>query len=196
MSDQLFLLQDSRGLVGDNLMFWDVGGGYTSDILKADRFSKADAVAQHECRNSDIPWPAEYFLARHYIAVDMQNLRNVDRNSKDIAFYRQLPGQYIGNDVMWVTADEASTDLRIARVFSELSSGFPMWPVEEIQKISRPVVRARDVSLKDALAGTGIVLSKPKKIRRDVFNCHQCGRFISEDNRYFDCQNCGGDNRP
>lgn len=195
MSD-LFYLQDSRGLVGDNLMFWAIGGGYTSDIRKAEHFSKDAAIAQHQSRESDIPWPADYIQARFYTAVDMQNLRHIDRNSRDVAFYRQLPGQFIGNDVLWVTADEASTDLRLARVFSQLMAGCVMWPVEEIQKIARPAVRASDVSIKEALHGSGIGLKNPARIRREVFNCHHCGRFISEDKRYFDCPNCGGENRP
>lgn len=195
MSD-LFYLQDSRGLVGENMMFWSIGGGYTSDIRKAEVFTKAEAISQNQCRESDIPWPAEYIKARFYTAVDMQHLRHVDRYAHDVAFYRQVPGQYIGNDVLWITSAGESTDLRTASVFSQISAGFVMWQVEEIQKIARPAVRASDVSIKEALRGTGIELQKPKRNRREVFNCNHCGRFISEDKRYFDCPNCGGDNRP
>lgn len=196
MSD-LFYLQDSRGLTGENMMFWAKGrNGYTSDLRQAEPFTKENAVAQHQCRETDIPWPADYLQARFYTPVDMQQLRHVDRNSRDVAFYRQLRDSYIGNDVLWVTGDEASTDLRRARVFANPIAGYAMWPVEEIQKIARPAVRACDVSITDALRGTGIVLQKPKRIRREVFNCHQCGRFISEDQRFFDCPNCGAENRP
>lgn len=192
-----FYLQDSRGLVGDNLMFWATAGGYTSDLRQAEPFTQGKAVAQHNSRESDIPWPADYLQARFYAAVDMQYLRHVDRNSQDVAFYRQIPDCYIGNDIVWEAKTGASTtDLRQARVFSSLRAGAVMWPVEEIQKIARPAVRACDISLKEALAGTGIALLKPKRIRREIFNCHHCGRFISEDKRYFDCPNCGGDNRP
>lgn len=197
MSDQLFFLQDSRGLTGDNMMLWAIAGSYTSDLSKAQPFTKAQAVAQNQCRETDIPWPADYLLSRFYTAVDMQYLRHVDRNSHDVAFYQQVPGQFVGNDLVWVSGiGRCSTDLREATVFSSLAAGKVMWPAEEIQKIARPAVRAADVSLKDALDGTWIVLQKPRKIRTEVFNCHQCGRFISEDNRYFDCPNCGGDNRP
>lgn len=195
MSD-IFFLQDSRGLVGENMMFWGNGGGYTSDLRQAEPFTKENAVAQNQCRETDIPWPADYLQARFYATVDMQHLRHVDRNSRDVAFYRQLPGQYIGNDIVWEAQSGVSTDLLQARVFGSMLPGAIMWPVEEMQKIARPVVRACDVSIKDALAGTGVVLHKPKRIPREVFNCYQCGRFIGEDKRYFDCPNCGGDNRP
>ena len=39
-----YYLQDSRGNVGDNLMFWGAAGGYTSDIAAAERaVAKANA---------------------------------------------------------------------------------------------------------------------------------------------------------
>lgn len=195
MSD-IYFLQDSRSLVGDNLMFWALGGGYTSDLLKAEPFSKDEAIAQNKTRETDIPWPASYLQSRFYTPVDMQYLKHVDRNARDVGFYDQIPGQWHGNDCLWISGDKSTTDLREATVFCSLQPGRVMWPAEEIHKIARPAVRASDVSLKQALAGSGITLRKPKRIKRDVFNCHHCGRFISEDKRYFDCPNCGGDNRP
>lgn len=195
---QLFFLQDSRDLVGDNLMFWAIGGSYTSDIRKAELFSQEEAVRQHQSRTSDIPWPVEYVKARVHTAVDMQYLRHIDQNAQSKGFYKQIPGRYVGNDLLWASrngADE-TTDLRAAEVFSNLSAGCIMWPTQEIKKIARPAIRASDASIKEALKGTGIVLQRPKKERRDVFNCHQCGRFIIESKRYEDCANCGADNRP
>lgn len=196
--DQLFFVQDSRGLVGDSLMFWAVGGnGYTSDLRQAARFSKAQVVAMNSSRESDIPWPSDYLLERFYTAVDMQYLRNADCRSKDIAFYEQIPGRWIGNDCLWVSGETETTDLRAATVFGSLQPGRVMWPVEEIQKIARPAVRACDVSLNDALSGTGIVLQKPKKARREVCKCHQCGSFLSEQQLWSgECPKCGADNRP
>jgi hypothetical protein len=196
--DQLFFVQDSRGLVGDNLMFWAVGSnGYTSDLRQSARFSKTQAVALNSSRESDIPWPSDYLMARFYIAVDMQHLRHVDKNSRDVAFYRQIPGYHIGNDVVWETIDGQSTDLRKARIFTGMLAGAVMWPVEEIQKIARPAVRASDVSIKEALKETGVMLQQPKKIKRDVCKCHQCGRFLSEQQLWSgECPKCGADNRP
>lgn len=127
MSDQLFYLQDSRTYVGNDVMWWALNGnGYTTDLRKAQVFSKEDAVKQHQSRESDIPWPKDYIDARTRPAVDMQ---------------------YIKRD--------------------------------------------------EALKGTGIVLIKPKRPRKDVYNCVGCGRFISEMQRYGSgCPNCDADNRP
>lgn len=128
MSEQLFYLQDSRGYVGNDVLWWAKNGaGYTTDLNKAEVYSFEKAQAQHNCRETDIPWPKEYIDQRTRPAVDMQ---------------------YIDHD--------------------------------------------------EALAGTGIAIRKPEMVRhkKEVFNCHNCGRFISEQDRYMPCRHCEADNRP
>jgi hypothetical protein len=72
MSDSYYL-QDSRQLVGNDMMWWRVGGaGYTSDLREAWVISKDEAVAHHRSRETDIPWPKDYIDARTRPAVDMQ----------------------------------------------------------------------------------------------------------------------------
>lgn len=76
MSDQLFYLQDSRSYVGNDVLWWAKDGkGYTTDLSKAHTYTKADAVAQHEMRETDIPWPKEYIDAKTRPAVDMQYIK-------------------------------------------------------------------------------------------------------------------------
>lgn len=125
MSD-LFYLQDSRSYVGNDVVWWAKDGkGYTTDLSKAHIYNQDDAQAQHDMRETDIPWPKDYIDGKTRPAVDMQ---------------------YIKRD--------------------------------------------------EALVGTGIKLHKPKPIKREVFNCGHCGRFLSERQRFSDCPNCGGENRP
>ena len=53
------------------------------------------------------------------------------------------------------------------------------------------------VDIKDALKHTGIKLTKPEKFRREVINCHGCGRFMGGYEIYNgSCKHCGCDNRP
>jgi len=71
-----FYLQDSRGYVGNDVLWWAKdGNGYTTDLSKAEVYSQDDAVRQHQCRESDIPWPKDYIDARTRPAVDMQYIR-------------------------------------------------------------------------------------------------------------------------
>jgi rubrerythrin len=126
MNEELFYLQDSRSYVGNDILWWAKKGmGYTTDLTKAEVYTKEQAVRQHQCRETDRPWPKSY-----------------------------------------------------------------------IDQHTRPAVDMQYVEINKALKGTGIKLIKPRKLKKDVFNCHGCGRFLSERDIYSDCPNCGADNRP
>lgn len=73
MTDQYYL-QDNRYILGNCMMFWREGGGYTSNVTKAEVFTKEDAVRQNQCRDSDIPWPKSYIDARLSQTVDVQHV--------------------------------------------------------------------------------------------------------------------------
>jgi len=69
-----YYLQDTRGsgCVGNDLLFWQDGGGYTTDVSKAEVFTEEQAFQQHKSRNTDRPWPKLYIDARTRPAVDIQ----------------------------------------------------------------------------------------------------------------------------
>ena len=70
---ELFYLQDSRSFCGNDVFWWaHNNAGYTTDLRKAKVFTKDEAQRQHNCRETDIPWPKEYIDARTRPAVDMQ----------------------------------------------------------------------------------------------------------------------------
>jgi hypothetical protein len=75
VSDQ-FYLQDSRSYVGSDMLFWaEQGNGYTTDLRKAHVYTKAEAVAKHQSRETDIPWPKTYIDGKTRPAVDMQYVK-------------------------------------------------------------------------------------------------------------------------
>lgn len=79
MSEQLFYLQDSRGYVGNDVLWWAKNGnGYTTDLSKAHVYTKDEAVKQHEMRETDIPWPKDYIDAKTRPAVDMQYINRAE----------------------------------------------------------------------------------------------------------------------
>lgn len=122
-------------------------------------------------------------------------------------FYLQDSRTFVGNDMLFWAKDGKgyTTDLRLAEVYSQADAvhqhqvrhtDIP-WPKAYIDARTRPAVDMQYVKHNEALAGTGIALVKPKRVRTMVFNCTGCGRFISDVDRYsFDCRNCGADNRP
>ena len=78
-TDDQFYLQDSRIYVGNDMLFWAKdGNGYTTDIRLAQVYTKAEAVAKHEARITDIPWPKAYIDAKTRPAVDMQYVKRTE----------------------------------------------------------------------------------------------------------------------
>lgn len=79
MSDDEYYIQDSRDHVGNDMLFWAIDGkGYVTDMRKAHVYTKAEAVAQHERRITDIPWPKAYIDSKTRPAVDMQYVKRAE----------------------------------------------------------------------------------------------------------------------
>jgi len=78
VSKELYYLQDNRSYVGNDILWWaKKGAGYTTDINKAEVYTKEKAMSQHRCRETDIPWPKDYIDQKTRPAVDMQYV-NID----------------------------------------------------------------------------------------------------------------------
>jgi len=183
-----FYLQDSRTDVGDGLMFWALGGGYTTSLDKAELFTQEQACSHRE---TDIPWPKDYVDARAHLGVDHQYIsldEARDQLSPGCTVVLQIPGHWNGNDI-------ALARWPIAHTFR-----FEKAHHLNLEAKARRLVHKRDANIKEALRGTGIEMAVPRKQRNPwerPLNCHGCGRFISWDGRFLnDCQNCGANNCP
>ena len=208
MSD-LFFVQDSRSNVGTRAMFWRNGGGYTSNLNEAEQFNCESAVKQYECRDTDLPWPVEYVLARAEVGVDCQYLTRSEAEAyrnEDGRVYVAYAREWDGNDLVWLggTGSTANLDDAIhpgaADATGYLAQGFELWPCGYIIERSRPVVRAALLNHKQALRSVGLKLPKLNRPRyrsfSNLLNCDGCGRFLSERQRFEDCPNCGARNAP
>jgi len=70
---ELYYLQDARSYVGNDILFWAKNGaGYTTDLNRAEVYTREEAVKQNQCRETDIPWPKSYIDSKRRPAVDMQ----------------------------------------------------------------------------------------------------------------------------
>lgn len=204
MGAQHFYLQDSRGYVGNNVSWWAQGGSYTTNLENAKAFTLDEAQRQHDSRETDIPWPQNYIDARSRLVVDMQYLDQSESGPIADAFYIQDKSRFDGNDVYWLTNDRGgvSTDISKAMVFSPQDGvarygDLVPWPVDYVKTKLRPTVDRQCLKRDEALAGTAIVLAKPKKPKVERIKCHQCGCFMSERQLWSgECPKCGADNRP
>ena len=72
-SEDQFYLQDSRSYVGNDILWWaKYGKGYTTDLRKAEVFTRSRAFRQNAMRETDRPWPKQYIDERTRPVVDMQ----------------------------------------------------------------------------------------------------------------------------
>jgi hypothetical protein len=53
-----YYIQDSRQYVGNSMLWWALGGGYTTDIIKAQVFTE-DEAKKYTSRETDILWDKE-----------------------------------------------------------------------------------------------------------------------------------------
>jgi hypothetical protein len=207
-----YYLQDSRGNVGDNLMFWmPAGGGYTSNIDKASRFTEAEAFAQHQSRPTDVPWPVDYVRERIRPVVDMQYIHHHEALAtypNATEFYLQRTGIWDGNDLIFLpsTGKHGTSNLRNARIVTraELESDESLhalgvaWPRAYIEAKTRLAADCRLFNSQEALAPTGRTLVPVPKSKPVRYRCHGCGVFLAIGTYYSSagCPRCGADNRP
>ena len=206
-----FLLQNSSESVGSRLQWWRLGGGYTTNVDEAEVFSRQAAVAQHHCRESDLPWPLDKVSPHTHTAVDCQYVAQQDLTClpADTPCYVQKSRCWDGNDLYWITPEKSlSANLATAQVFTMadalLSFGgeanaasYVIWPKEYIDAKSRRVAHNATMSVQKALKGTGIELMRPRRRRRSTATCGGCGRFSSTAQIYSGaCPHCDTDNRP
>lgn len=79
VSDDEYYLQDKRDYVGNCVLWWRKNReGYATNLREAHVFTKAQAYAQHDCRETDIPWPKAYIDRISAPTVDMQKLKRAE----------------------------------------------------------------------------------------------------------------------
>ncbi len=82
-----YYLQDTRGYVGNCPLWWaQNGNGYTTDLRKAHRYTLAEAMSQHRCRESDLPWSCEEIDPLQRPTIDVQDMHKI----RDIKEQRAL----------------------------------------------------------------------------------------------------------
>ncbi|WP_312462334.1 hypothetical protein [Comamonas sp.] len=69
----LWYLQDTRGYVGNDVVWWAKDGkGYTTDVRKAHVYGRDEALKLQAARGCDRAWPKAYIDGKTRPAVDMQ----------------------------------------------------------------------------------------------------------------------------
>lgn len=162
------VLCDTRSTVGNNLLFWQAGGGYTTSLSEAESFTVDEAIAQYNCRDTDIPVCLDTAYKFSKKRVDMQYLgrANSTITGDDVNIVLQVEKLYDGNDIAFVAIDGRSVtynfeDALIAKsdsainIISNFSRSIKPWPHDALAPLARP---ACQVSI-DALEILGGVIN-------------------------------------
>lgn len=74
--DEVYLVQDNRSYVGNSVLWWALNGnGYTTDIDRAQTYTKSEIVEQFgKARETDVIWPANHVYKAVKSHVDRQGL--------------------------------------------------------------------------------------------------------------------------
>lgn len=76
---ELYYIQDSRSYVGNAMLWWAKNGnGYTTDLFKAETYTKEEAQKIHDNRETDIPWSKSYIDEKTQCTVDVQYVKRKD----------------------------------------------------------------------------------------------------------------------
>jgi len=200
--DKLFYMRDSRGNVGDNAMFWNIGGaGYGTNLGKLEVYSLKEAQTCHNNRPSDVPLLKSEVDRLSIAAVDCQYLpAESPATDAQLAYVIQIPGKWNGNDVKFIGRHGDTYNYERAGVFSliEVDENFrdealySIYLKDDLDKIRRRTFQARNIDVKNMITGPGIKLIKPKRVRpttgKTRGNCPVCGKITwdygSESNAY------------
>jgi hypothetical protein len=69
----LFYVQDKRQYLGNAILWWREGGGYTANLQQAEVFDEERAKSVCKSRSTDLAWPKDYIdVIQHQEIVDMQ----------------------------------------------------------------------------------------------------------------------------
>lgn len=78
-AEDLWYLQDTRSYVGNDVVWWAKdGNGYTTDVSKAQAYTREKAFRQAAMRGCDRAWPKAYIDGKTRPAVDMQYIKHED----------------------------------------------------------------------------------------------------------------------
>lgn len=188
-----FYLRDTRSDVGSTCMFWAKGGcGYSSDLARAEVFSREEAQKYADRQCHFIPLSKLKVDAVSTVRVDMQNLElNVDF-SEGVIIHRNC-NNYDGNDIYFEDGNGGVTaNYEEAKAYS-LDDDFSKLPGFALSKsfldtICRRTLQAENVNHRKMITASGIKYRAPRKPRcttgKTRGNCPICGKITWDYNPY------------
>lgn len=207
MIDQ-FYMQDSRSLLGTNVMFHRKNGcGYGTNLDDLEVYTLEDAQRDHNFRETDIPLLKSLVDELSIMAVDHQVLPKSDTIDPNDQYLIQVGRHWNGNDILFFSDGCNSYNYNKARILTAKeiyeclcligSDNLIIFSKKALDAVARRTFQAENINRRKMIFKPGIKLIKPKRPKKPIYHCHGCGRFMSEHQIYaIGCPNCGADNSP
>ena len=81
--DGMYFIQDTRSYIGNCPLWWGKNSsGYTTNIAQAGRYTREQAIAQMNCRGSDLPWRCVEIEPLIRNTIDAQYLPRGDKQQR------------------------------------------------------------------------------------------------------------------
>lgn len=185
--------------VGSSMGFWKIGGGYTTDINQADKFTRNDAISQHQCRAEDQPIMRSLIDGIGYKAVDTQLLGKADDCNPNLGYVIQVCGCYDGNNIKFLSKKGGHTynysDAKVVQADFSINENQRLHSKGALDKIARTVISKFAFKIDEAFTKMGIQKRKADRViksQKTRGNCLSCGRLVWNDNPYEDpvCKMC------
>lgn len=184
-----FYLRDTRSDVGSTCVFWvKGGGGYASDLRKAEVFSFEEAQKYADRQDHFIPLSKAAVDAVATIRVDMQLLKLNCDFSEGIVIHRRFTS-YDGNDIFFDDGEGGFTaNYSEAKVYADIDALEALSNQQGIvlskaflDTICRPTIQVQNINHRKMITAAGIKYRSPRKKRAGTGktrgNCPECGKI-------------------
>lgn len=186
----------ANGKVGSTVLFWADGGGYVSDLDKAEIFTKEDAQTDIDNGwlrdNDEFPLSVERVNELAEWRIDHQYVEKTypeftDPNDEYV-FY--LKGEFNGNDLYFSNLVGFVLDYSLAisvsgeKLESYLSKGnnYVFVPRYHADEIARRTFQVKNINRRKMISGAGLIGLRKKRERKTTgktrTNCIICGKIV------------------
>jgi hypothetical protein len=194
--DNLFYLQDSRGLTGNNVMFHNIdGAGYGTNLDRLHVYTLEEAQQSHDGRNTDVPLLKSLVDEFSILAVDMQVQPTELTTDVHNKYVVQVTGCWNGNDICFLAMNGNSYNYLDAKLFNRedgiklgCKEGFALFAKSDMDRVCRRTFQAININRLNMIKRAGIKLATPKRKRpttgKTRGNCPKCGKITWDFNPY------------
>jgi len=202
MKSNRFYMACLRDTCGSTMAFHGAGGGYVTDLRKAETYTLEQAQG-YWGRDIDLPVCADRVDALATMRVDIQHLRAqgsiTEVGCTEYVAFRNH--KFDGNDLPWIIDKDGRNSFDYTRAFI-VDPRIPYYgiltflPKHLVDAIQRPTFQIKNLNRRKMVQAAGLIIpnsikrnSRRKANPKNMHNCPGCGKISWQYNPY-DFEGC------